>query len=328
VKRTRTLLIALALLAMLAGPATVAADPGSYTVQRGDTLGGIARALGVPSYMHLVEATNARHQTDPSFAFIENPNLIYAGWKLAVPGGQAATLLDQAEALDPAVKQTDNLATLGIFDLVAPSEASLAGRPQETIDLIGTQLPSMYQMMVDTLKGQAAYTLFLPTGDGWARLSDAQLQTLANDGAIRTQVWQHHIVSGRVTAADLTDGAMLTALDGGQLAVARTGDQITINGLPLVRADLQPPTGQLASRGLLHVVDGILLPGDPVAAAPGRDYTVVGGDTLFKIAARLLGDGRRYMEIIELTNSAGAGYATIVNPDLIHVGWVLAVPGR
>jgi len=328
VKRTQTLFVILALLAVLAGPITLAADTGTHVVQRGDTLGAIASALGVPSYMHIVEATNARHATDPTFAFIDNPDLIHIGWKLAIPGGQTSALVDQGAAVDPAVKQLDNLATLGLVDLVVPSEAALAGRPQETIDLIAAQLPAMYQMMVDTLKGESAYTLFMPTGDAWARLTDAQLHTLASDGAVRTQVWQHHVVSGRVAAADLTDGALLTAKDGGQLAVARSGEQVSINGLPIVRADVQPPSGQLATRGLVHIVDGILLPGDPVMAAPTRQYTVVAGDTLFEIAQRLLGEGRRYMEIVELTNSSGGSFATIVNPDLIEIGWVLAIPGR
>jgi ABC-type transport system substrate-binding protein len=60
-----------------------------------------------------------------------------------------------------------------------------------------------------------------------------------------------------------------------------------------------------------------------------RDYTVAEGDTLFVIAQKLLGDGYRYTEIVELTNELHASdpsYALIEDPDVIEVGWKLAIP--
>jgi peptide/nickel transport system substrate-binding protein len=72
---------------------------------------------------------------------------------------------------------------------------------------------------------------------------------------------------------------------------------------------------------------GVLLGSVPAALA--EDYTVVSGDTLFQIAARMLGDGNRYLEIVEATNAKNAtdsSYAFIENPDLILVGWKLDVP--
>jgi len=59
------------------------------------------------------------------------------------------------------------------------------------------------------------------------------------------------------------------------------------------------------------------------------DYTVVAGDTLFQIAAATLGDGNRYLEIVEATNTKSAtdsSYAFIENPDLIEIGWKLDIP--
>jgi hypothetical protein len=34
------------------------------------------------------------------------------------------------------------------------------------------------------------------------------------------------------------------------------------------------------------------------------------------------------MEIVELTNKSGGGYAFIENPNLIEIGWMLAIPAR
>jgi peptide/nickel transport system substrate-binding protein len=68
----------------------------------------------------------------------------------------------------------------------------------------------------------------------------------------------------------------------------------------------------------------------PVAAQePAGTYKVVAGDTLFVIALNHLGDGSRYLEIVEQTNKLNATddtYAFIENPDLIEIGWVLALP--
>ncbi len=71
----------------------------------------------------------------------------------------------------------------------------------------------------------------------------------------------------------------------------------------------------------------VLLSSVPVALA--EDYTVVAGDTLFKLSAKFLGDGNRYLEIVEATNAMhakNASYALIENPDLILVGWKLDIP--
>jgi len=62
------------------------------------------------------------------------------------------------------------------------------------------------------------------------------------------------------------------------------------------------------------------------AAAPVQivEHTVQQGESLWRIAQRLLGDGNRYREIVEANKDQ---YPSLLkNPDLIHSGWVLKVP--
>ena len=54
--------------------------------------------------------------------------------------------------------------------------------------------------------------------------------------------------------------------------------------------------------------------------AGGRTYTVVAGDSLSKIAKKLLGQSNRWREIHELNAD------TVKNPDLIKPGQVLKIP--
>lgn len=59
----------------------------------------------------------------------------------------------------------------------------------------------------------------------------------------------------------------------------------------------------------------------PAGEAVTRTYTVVGGDSLSKIAKKIYGDAGRWKEIFE------ANKDQIKNPDLIHPGQVLKIPG-
>jgi nucleoid-associated protein YgaU len=59
----------------------------------------------------------------------------------------------------------------------------------------------------------------------------------------------------------------------------------------------------------------------PVNEAVTRTYTIVAGDSLSKIAKKIYGDANRWKEIFE------ANKDTIKNPDLIHPGQVVKIPG-
>ena len=59
----------------------------------------------------------------------------------------------------------------------------------------------------------------------------------------------------------------------------------------------------------------------PKDEAVTRTYTVVSGDSLSKISKKILGNAGRWKEIWE------ANKDQIKNPDLIHPGQVLKIPG-
>lgn len=66
------------------------------------------------------------------------------------------------------------------------------------------------------------------------------------------------------------------------------------------------------------------------AAEPeGETYVVKKGDTLSAIAKQYLGKANLYMKIFEATNErakADKSFATIKDPNLIHIGWKLCIP--
>lgn len=64
-------------------------------------------------------------------------------------------------------------------------------------------------------------------------------------------------------------------------------------------------------------------------STPGETCRVVAGDTLWDLAAKHLGDPKRWREIYTLNrgHKQANGYA-LTDPDEIHVGWTLALPAR
>jgi hypothetical protein len=82
-------------------------------------------------------------------------------------------------------------------------------------------------------------------------------------------------------------------------------------------------TGYAEPQGRITILDGSAQPAVPVVpAAPAEHaaYTVAPGDTLWGIAAKLLGSGAQWSAIYE------ANRAAVKDPNLIYVGQVLTVP--
>ncbi|NIO70170.1 MAG: LysM peptidoglycan-binding domain-containing protein, partial [Anaerolineae bacterium] len=100
--RLVNLVMVLALLLALVPGVVSAAPPAqegeSYVVQKDDYLSLLAdKYLGnAMAYVAIMEATNAKSAEDPTFAFINNPNLIEPGWKLWIPSAdEAATMMEE-----------------------------------------------------------------------------------------------------------------------------------------------------------------------------------------------------------------------------------------
>jgi uncharacterized surface protein with fasciclin (FAS1) repeats len=98
------------------------------------------------------------------------------------------------------------------------------------------------------------YTFFAPTDTAFTSLDEAQLeQLIANPGQL-AGVLRGHIVSGRLTAADLADRSTVETLAGTSLRVSVTGDTVTVGGSRVVQADIA------ATNGVIHVINSVLLP--------------------------------------------------------------------
>jgi len=176
--------------------------------------------------------------------------------------------------------------------------------------------------LVDTLKGPGPFTVFAPTDSAFAKLPEGTIPALLADVPALTDVLLYHVVAGKVMAADVVTLDAAETVGGKSVAISVVGDHVRVNESLVVLTDIE------TTNGVIHVIDTVLLP--PPAAGP-NDYVVQKGDTLYTIARATLGDGHRYLEIVEATNAkaeSDASYRFIEDPNLIYIHDKLAVPER
>jgi len=107
--------------------------------------------------------------------------------------------------------------------------------------------------LVDTLKGAGPFTVFAPTDEAFAKLPAGTLDSLLQDKAKLTKILTYHVVPGKVTSSDVAKATSATTVEGGSLSIDAK-DGVKVNGAKVVQADI------LASNGVIHVIDSVLLP--------------------------------------------------------------------
>jgi uncharacterized surface protein with fasciclin (FAS1) repeats len=106
--------------------------------------------------------------------------------------------------------------------------------------------------LIDTLKGKGPFTVFAPTDEAFAKIPKADLDALLADKAKLTAVLTYHVVPGKVMAKDVKAGKVKT-VQGSELTVATAGG-VMVDSAKVVKTDI------VASNGVIHVIDSVVLP--------------------------------------------------------------------
>ncbi len=116
--------------------------------------------------------------------------------------------------------------------------------------------------LVETLQGPGPFTVFAPTDAAFAKLPAGTVESLLADRAKLASILTFHVLSGRVMAADVVraNGARPSTVNGQPLDIVVRGGKVYVNGAQVVTTDI------VASNGVIHVIDAVLLP----TAAPAR----------------------------------------------------------
>jgi len=116
--------------------------------------------------------------------------------------------------------------------------------------------------LTQTLKEAGPYTVFAPIDDAFVKMPKAKLEDLfkiENRESLQSLL-RNHIVFGKLTSTDLKRHDEIKSAKGEDLIIeSRTG--LWVNEGQVLTADL------MASNGVLHGIDTVLMPESRVAAA-------------------------------------------------------------
>ena len=106
--------------------------------------------------------------------------------------------------------------------------------------------------LVATLKGKGPFTVFAPTDAAFAKIPKADLDALLKDKAKLTAVLTYHVVAGKVMAADVKAGKVKT-VQGSEVTISTMGG-VSVDNAKVIKTDI------MASNGVIHVIDSVIIP--------------------------------------------------------------------
>ncbi|GMU40899.1 MAG: hypothetical protein AMXMBFR23_17650 [Chloroflexota bacterium] len=177
-----------------------------------------------------------------------------------------------------------------------PAEAD---RPQQaaTADIVDTAIAAgSFTTLVtavqaagleETLRSAGPFTVFAPTDAAFAALPAGTLEALLADPATLADILLYHVVPGDVRAADVVGLTSATAANGDAIGISVVNGGVVLNGSSNVTA-----TDVLATNGVIHVIDAVILPpadAVPAPAAAGNAAPTEAGSTAPWMALGLLG---------------------------------------
>ncbi len=115
--------------------------------------------------------------------------------------------------------------------------------------------------LVETLKGDGPFTVFAPTNDAFAALPEGTVETLLlpeNKDQL-VSILTYHVIPGAVTSDQVIGQRLdVATVQGETVTVDGTGGKleaaVRVNDANVISADI------IATNGVIHVIDKVLLP--------------------------------------------------------------------
>ena len=112
--------------------------------------------------------------------------------------------------------------------------------------------------LIATLKGPGPFTVFAPTDEAFAKLPAGTVESLLKpeNKAQLQRILTYHVVAGSVKAADVVKLRSAKAVSGDTITIASKAGVVTVDAARVTKTDI------VASNGVIHVIDTVILPKD------------------------------------------------------------------
>ncbi|MET0119155.1 MAG: fasciclin domain-containing protein [Sedimenticola sp.] len=107
--------------------------------------------------------------------------------------------------------------------------------------------------LVETLQGDGPFTVFAPTDEAFAKIPAGQLNALLADKEALTKVLTYHVVAGKVVASDVVKLDSAKTVQGQSVSIDASSG-VKVDNANVIKTDI------MASNGVIHVIDSVILP--------------------------------------------------------------------
>ncbi len=110
--------------------------------------------------------------------------------------------------------------------------------------------------LITTLKGKGPFTVFAPTDAAFAKVPKEKLDELLKPENKQklAGILNYHVVAGSKKASDLAKVSTVKTVQGSDLSVVTTGDEVKVGTGKVTKADIE------CSNGVIHVIDTVEMP--------------------------------------------------------------------
>lgn len=109
--------------------------------------------------------------------------------------------------------------------------------------------------LVSTLQGPGPFTVFAPTNAAFAKIPAAKLKAVLADKATLTKILTYHVLPGKIPASvvvGMSGPANKKTVEGATVKVSPKPPMV--NNAKIIKTDI------MASNGIIHVIDTVLMP--------------------------------------------------------------------
>lgn len=168
-------------------------------------------------------------------------------------GGDGVTT--NADVFGPACSKLPTGKSPGSLDSMGPQPVGSAASTNPLLKKLVAAVTAAN--LVDPLNSAPGITVFAPADDAFKALGDAKFSELAKNPAKLAPILKYHVATKRYDARTLADEVSIETLDteGGPLKIEGSGDDITVNGNPILCGNI--PT----KNATVFVIGKVLTPG-------------------------------------------------------------------
>jgi len=169
----------------------------------------------------------------------------------------------QHAAASPSKSMTETANTIGTDCGMIPAAGmgSMHGMAMDPVVTAASHNPLITTLAAEVSKAELTSTLnsarnitvFAPDNEAFKKLSGHEMAMMSGMAEL-AKVLKYHVVSGRITPADLASGKTLTTLEGSQLKTSKMGSTYEVNNAAVTCGNLHTANANV------YIINTVLMP--------------------------------------------------------------------